>query len=252
MNDVLNWAAAVPSALNGLKSRRTRRLLLALASVLGLVIAGVLALHKPDPSPALLAERVAVSHNPEPAIQPATLTLSLPKPVPTAQTIALPLTLAPQPDPLVREHSQKLAALDNVITEIRGDMAGMANRLDGFQNDLQGIKQLAQHPVIVKTVTTRHPGSLASGNGRSVRHRAKVAKPQVAKDNALTLPGLALVAINRWGNESRLIVKQQGSQAYQQLRIGDTLAGGTITAMTGHKIVIKTGKGPRHSESQPG
>jgi hypothetical protein len=137
---------------------------------------------------------------------------------------------------LLREHSQKLAALDKVITEIRGDMAGMANRLDGFQNDLQGIKQLAQHPVIVKTVMPRHPSS--------VRHRVKVAKSPAPKDNALTPPGLALVAINRWGNESRLIVKQQGSNDYHQLRIGDTLAGGTITAMNGRKIVIKTGKGP--------
>ena len=77
-------------------------------------------------------------------------------------------------------------------------------------------------------------------------------KSQVVKENAITLPGLALVAINHWGNESRLIVKQQGSQAYQQLRIGDTLAGGTITAMNGRKIVIKTGKGPATVNLSPG
>ena len=224
-----------PQPLAGLKSRRTKRLLLALAGVLGLVIAGVLVLHKPGTSPALLAERVAGSHNPEPAIQPTPLQLSSPKPLPATQTIALPLTLPPQPDPLLREHSQKLAALDKVITEIRGDMAGMANRLDGFQNELQDIKQLAQHPVIVKTVMPRHPSSF--------RHRTKVLKSTVVKENAITLPGLALVAINHWGNESRLIVKQQGTQVYQQLRIGDTLAGGTITAMAGRKIIIKTAQG---------
>ena len=239
MNAVLNWAAVVPSALSGFKSRRTRRLLLAWVGVLGLVIAGVLALHKPGPSPALLAERVAVSHHPEPAIQPTPLTLSLPKPVPATQPIALPLSLPPQPDPLLREHSQKLAVLDRVITEIRADMAGMANRLDGFQNDLQGIKQRAQHPVIVKTVMPRHPSSF--------RHRAKV-----AKDNTFTPPGLALVAINHWGNESRLIVKQQNANVYQQLRIGDLLAGGTITAMNGRKIVIKTDKGLATVNLRPG
>ena len=244
MNAVLNWAAVVPSALSGFKSRRTRRLLLACVGVLGLVIAGVLALHKPGPSPALLAERVAVSHNPEPAIQPTPLQLSSPKPVPATQPIALPLSLPPQPDPLLREHSQKLAVLDKVITEIRTDMAGMANRLDGFQNDLQGIKQRAQHPVIVKTVMPRHPSSF--------RYRAKVAKSPVAKDNTITPPGLALVAINHWGNESRLIVKQQNANAYQQLRIGDALAGGTITAMNGRKIVIKTDKGLATVNLSPG
>ncbi len=244
MNAVLNFAAAVPSALSGFKNQRTRRLLLALFGVLGLVIAGVMALNKPGPSPALLAERVAVPHHPEPAIQSTPLTLSLPKPVPATQPIALSLSLPPQPDPLLREHSQKLAALDNVFTQIRGDMVGMGNRLDGFQNELQGIKQLAQHPVIVKTVMPRHQ--------TSIRHRTKVAKSQVVKENAITLPGLALVAINHWGNESRLIVKQQGSQAYQQLRIGDALAGGTITAMNGRKIVIKTGKGPATVNLSPG
>lgn len=239
MNSTLNWASAVPSALSGFNSRRTKRLLLALAGVLGLVIAGVMALNKPGSSPALLAERVSVPHHPEPAIQSTPLTLSLPPFRPASQPIALPLSLPPPPDPLLREHSQKLAALDNVITQIRGDMAGMANRLDGFQNDLQGIKQLTQHPVIVKTVMSRHQ--------TSVRHRAKV-----AKDNAITLPGLALVAINRWGNESRLIVKRQGSNDYHQLRIGDTLAGGTIAAMNGRKIVIKTGKGPATVNLSPG
>jgi hypothetical protein len=239
MNAVLNWASAMPSALSGFNSRRTRRLLLAWVGVLGLVIAGVLALHKPGPSPALLAERVAVSHHPEPSSQPSPLQLSSPKPVPATQPIALPLSLPPQPDPLLREHSQKLAVLDKVITEIRGDMAGMANRLDGFQNDLQGIKQLAQHPVIVKTVMPHHPSSF--------RHRAKV-----AKDNTIILPGLALVAINHWGNESRLIVKQQNANAYQQLRIGDPLAGGTISAMNGRKIVIKTDKGLATVNLSPG
>ena len=78
---------------------------------------------------------------------------------------------------------------------------------------------------------------------RQRRQRAKVNSHTASSPRAFSTPGLQVVAINHWGTESRLIVREQDSKQYQQLRIGDPLSGGTIVDMNGRKIIIKTANG---------
>ena len=84
---------------------------------------------------------------------------------------------------------------------------------------------------------------MAVGTRRPPRLRTQTQANTVTNPKTLSVRDLQLVAINRLGTQSRLIVKQHGSNAYQQLRIGDHLAGGIITGIKGRKIAIKTPKG---------
>ena len=230
MNAIVSWATTVTSPLTALKSKRVGLFLLAMV-VIGLAAAGYMRFAKPAPSPTLLAERVddqgLIEHR-----QPLPITTAIQIPTPAAT------------DPLILEHTKKLADLDTVVAHVKGDIAGMASRLDAFQTELHGIKQqLAQRPVFAQATHPRQHGSADAGKVRLHRQRARVNSQPVSSPKTLSAPGLQLVAVNQWGPESRLIVRQQGASQYRQLRIGDTLAGGTIVGMNAHQITIKNANG---------
>jgi hypothetical protein len=158
---------------------------------------------------------------------------------------AIPVTLPATQDPLVLEHSKKLAALDTVVSQVRADMAGMASRLDGFQTELHGIKQqLAQRPLVLTMPTHNRRHSRPDAvKVRQHRQRAKVNSHTASSPRAFSTPSLQVVAVNNWGTESRIIVREPNSKQYRQLRLGDPLSGGTIVNMNAHKVTIRNANG---------
>lgn len=243
MNAIVSWATTVTSPLTALKSKRVGLFLLAMV-VIGLAAAGYMRFAKPAASPTLMAERVEINtplaHSPEPVTDQGLIEHRQPLPITTAIQIPTPAAT----DPLILEHTKKLADLDTVVAHVKGDIAGMASRLDAFQTELHGIKQqLAQRPVFAQATHARQHGSADAGKVRLHRQRARVNSQPVSSPKTFSAPGLQLVAVNQWGPESRLIVRQQGASQYRQLRIGDTLAGGTIVGMNAHQITIKNANG---------
>lgn len=244
MNAIVSWATTVTPPLDALKSKRVGLFLLAFV-LIGLAIAGYLRFGKTAPSPTLLAERVEINtplaHFPEPVIQQASIDLSQPLPA----TPAIPVVPPASPDPLLLENSKKLAALDTVVAQVRGDIAGMASRIDGFQTELQGIKQQLdlRQPVLPKATLARHQGSVDAGKVRPHHQRAKVIAHTGSSPKTPSAPGLQLVAVNKWGAESRIVVREQDSKQYRQLRLGDALSDGTIVGMNARQIIIRNAHG---------
>ncbi|NOU22178.1 MAG: hypothetical protein HOO93_10405 [Methyloglobulus sp.] len=245
MNAIISWASTITSPFTSLTGgKRTRLFFLALVSVC-LAVAGYLKFSKTAPRPALMAERVeaspTLSHTPEPAALNGSIaiTQSLPPPV----TLSAPIP--PTPDPLLLEHSKKLADLGTLIVQIRGDLSGMASRLDGFQDELHGIKQqmALRSRVLAKAIHNRYQGRPNFVKVRQHRHRTRVNSHNDIVSKADSEPGIQIIALNKWGAESRLIVRQQGSNQYRQLRLGDPLSGGTIVGMNARKVTIRKANG---------
>lgn len=241
MNAIVSWVTGITPPLASPTGKRAGLFFLAFVSV-GLVVAGFMHFAKTPPSPALLAERAEAGpalahHAPEPEAHQGAMALSRPLPPTTA---SLPATQ----DPLVLEHGKKLAALDTLVSQVRADMAGMASRLDGFQAELHGIKQqLGRRPrIIAKATYTRHPARPSPGKARQSRQRARV-KAHAESSPAASAPGVQIVALNRWGAESRLIVRETNSNQYRQLRLGDPLSNGTIVGMDTRKVTIRDANG---------
>jgi hypothetical protein len=244
MSAIVSWVTGITPPLASLTGKRARLFFLAFVSV-GLVVAGFMHSAKTPPSPALLAERVEAGpalahHAPEPATHQGSIALSRPLPPITAMPAPLPATQ----DPLLLEHGKKLAALDTAVSQVRADMGGMASRLDGFQAELHGIKQrLGRRPrIIAKATYTHHPARPSPGKARQYRQRARV-KAQAESSPAASAPGLQVVALNKWGAESRLIVREKNSNQYRQLRLGDPLSNGTIVGMDARKVTIRDANG---------
>jgi hypothetical protein len=144
----------------------------------------------------------------------------------------------------VLEHSKKLAALDTVVSQVRADMYGMASRLDGFQTELHGIKQqLAKRSALPQGIHTRQHNRPDAVQKRQRRPRAKANNPTVSSPKTLSGAHLQVVAVNNWGTESRIIVREPNSKQYLQLRLGDPLSGGIIVNMNAHKVTIRNATG---------
>lgn len=244
MNAIVSWVIAVTPPLASLRGKRLGLFLLGMV-LIGLVVTGFMRPAKTASDPALSAERSEASptlapHTPEPGTNQVPIALSRPLP-PTA----IPVTLPATQDTLVLEHSKKLAALDTVVSQVRADMAGMASRLDGFQTELHGIKQqLAQQPLVLTMPTHNRRHSRPDVvKVRQRRQRAKVNSHTASSPRAFSTPGLQVVAVNNWGTESRIIVREQDSKQYRQLRLGDPLSGGTIVDMNARHITIKNANG---------
>lgn len=245
MNAVISWASTITLPFTSLTGgKRARLFFLALVSI-GFAVACLLMFGKTTPSQGLMAERIEASptlaHTPEPA--------AFNRSVAITQTLTPPVTFStpmpPTPDPLLLEHSKKLADLDTVIVQIRGGLSGMASRLDVFQDELNGIKQqLAQRShVFAKASYNRFQAKANILKVRQNRHRARVNSHTGFVPKADSEPDIQIVALNKWGAESRLIVRQQGSNQYRQLRLGDPLSGGTIVGMNARKVTIRKTNG---------
>jgi hypothetical protein len=244
MNAIVSWVTTVTPPLTSLTGKRVGLFLLGMV-LIGLAVAGFMRPAKTAPNPALLAERgeanpALAHHAPGPGINQESITLSRPLPATTAIPIATPAA----PDPLLFEHSKKLADLNTVVTQVRGDIAGMANRLDGFQTELHGIKQqLAKRSALPQGIHTRQHNRPDAVKVRQRRLRAKANNPTVSSPKATSANGLQVVAVNNWGTESRIIVREPNSKQYRQLRVGDPLSGGTIVSMNAHKVTIRNAYG---------
>ena len=244
MTAIVNWATTLTSPKQSQKIKRVGLFLLVI-TLTGLAVAGYWNSARNAPSPTLLAERVEVKrsipHAPEPGINREAIEIGQPLLPTTAIQVSRPAT----PDPLLIEHSKKLADLDAVVSQVKGDITGMASRLDAFQTELQGIKQqLAQHPTVLPKAThPRQHGKENAVQNRQHRQRTKVNTHAGSKPTTPSTPALQIVAVNNWGTESRIIVREQNSGHYRQLRIGDPLSNGTIVSMNAHQITIQNAHG---------
>jgi len=242
MNAMINWATPLSPPKLSENSKRVGLFFLVIG-LIGLAVAGFRSAARTAPSPALLAEREGsrpLPHFPEPGNNLGTMKISHQLP----PTTTIPVSKPVSPDPLLSEHSKKLADLDTVVNQVKGDIADMSSRLAGFQTDLHGIKQqLTQRPVFPKAINARHQGRADAVHLRQHRQRGKVNSHAVSSPKPLNAPGLQIVAINHWGAESRLIVREQDANQYRQLRMGDTLAVGTIVGMNARKVTLKNANG---------
>jgi len=245
MNAIVSWATALTSPKQSQKIKRVGLFLLVITAA-GLTVAGYWNSARTAPSPALLAERVAVKrpmpHPPEPGINLEAIEIGQTLLPTTAIQVSSPAAT----DPLLIGHSKKLADLDAVVSQVKGDITGMASRLDAFQTELQGIKQqhLAQHPLVLPKAThPRRHGKENAVQHRPPRQRTKANTHAGSKPTTPSTPALQIVAVNNWGTESRIIVREQNSGHYRQLRIGDPLSNGTIISMNAHQITIKNANG---------
>lgn len=245
MNAIISWASTITSPFTSLTGGKRARLLFLLSALACFAVAGYFKFSKTATRPALMAEQVEASptlaHTPEPAALNGLIAISQSLPPP----VILSAPASSTHDPLLLEHSKKLADLDTVIAQVRGDLGGMVSRLDGFQDELNGIKQqLAQRShVFAKASYNRFQAKANILKVRQNRHRARVNSHTGFVPKADSEPDIQIVALNKWGAESRLIVRQQGSNQYRQLRLGDPLSGGTIVGMNARKVTISKADG---------
>lgn len=196
----------------------------------------------PSISPALQIERTDGNRPlppfPEPAASPDKIGLggSVPPPI----KVLTPVPVQAQPDPLLAEHSKKLGDIDTMIGSIRGDMAAINSRLEVFQTEIESIKkQLAQHRTASLGIQTNHLAKRVMQRKRLHRqHTQTASSPQEILD-----PALQIVAVNNWGSEQRIVVRQNNSNRYRHLKVGDPLSNGTIVSIDGRKVTLKNAAG---------
>jgi hypothetical protein len=196
----------------------------------------------PSISPALQVERTDGNRPlppfPEPAANPNKIGLggSVLPPI----KVLTPVAVQTQPDPLLAEHSNKLRDLDAVIGSIRGDMAATNSRLEVFQTEIESIKkQLIQHRATSRGIQGNHMAKRAMQRKRPHRQRTQTASsPEEILD-----PALQIVAVNNWGSEQRIVVRQNNSNRYRHLKVGDPLSNGTIVSIDGRKVTLKNAAG---------
>lgn len=198
--------------------------------------------QRPSISPALQVERTdenkPLPPYPEPAANPSKIGLG--GSVPPLLKVLTPVAVQAQPDPLLTEHSKKLGDIDILIGGIRGDMAAINSRLQVFQTEIESIKkQLVQH-----RATSR--GNQASRRAKQVMQRKQPHRQRTqitSSPQEILDPALQIVAINNWGSEQRIVVRQNNSNRYRHLKVGDPLSNGTIVSIDGRKVTLKNAAG---------
>ncbi len=196
----------------------------------------------PSISPALQAERTDENRPlppfPEPAANPSKIGLGG-SVLPPIKALT-PVPVQAQPDPLLAEHSKKLGDIDTLIGSIRGDMVAINSRLEVFQTEIESIKkQLAQHRTTSRGIQTSRRAKLVMQRKQPHRQRTQItSSPQEILD-----PALQIVAVNNWGSEQRIVVRQTNTNRYRHLKVGDPLSNGTIVSIDGRKVTLKNATG---------
>jgi hypothetical protein len=175
---------------------------------------------------------------PEPAASPDKIELgnSVLPPI----KVLTPVPVQAQPDPLLAEHSKKLGDIDTLIGSIRGDMAAINSRLEVFQTEIESIKkQLVQHRATSRGIQASRRAKLVMQRKQPHRQRTQTASsPQEILD-----PALQIVAVNNWGSEQRIVVRQNNPNRYRHLKADDPLSNGTIVSIDGRKVILKNAAG---------
>lgn len=196
----------------------------------------------PRISPALQVERTdgnkALPPFPEPAANPDKIGLGNSVPPPIKVLTSVPVQA--QPDPLLAEHGKKLGDIDTMIGSIRGDMAAINSRLEVFQTEIESIKkQLAQYRTTSLGIQTSHLAKRVMQRKQPHRQRTQTA----SSPQEILNPALQIVAVNNWGSEQRIVVRQTNTNRYRHLKVGDPLSNGTIVSIDGHKVTLKNAVG---------
>lgn len=151
-----------------------------------------------------------------------------------------PVPVQAQPDPLLAEHSKKLGDIDTLIGSIRGDMAAINSRLEVFQTEIESIKkQLVQHRTASLGIQTSHLANRVMKRKRPHRQRTQ----RASSSEEILNPALQIVAVNNWGSEQRIVVRQNNSNRYRHLKVGDPMSNGTIVSIDGRKVTLKNAAG---------
>ena len=196
----------------------------------------------PSISPSLQVERTdehrPLPPFPEPAANPNKIGLGGSVPPPIKVLTSVPVQA--QPDPLLAEHGKKLGDIDTMIGSIRGDMAAINSRLEVFQTEIESIKKkLVQHQATSRGIQASRRAKQVMQRKQPHRQRTQItSSPQEILD-----PALQIVAINNWGSEQRIVVRQNNSNRYRHLKVGDSLSNGTIVSIDGRKVTLKNAAG---------
>ena len=196
----------------------------------------------PSISPALQVERTdenkPLPPYPEPAANPDKIELgnSVLPPI----KVLTPVPVQTQPDPLLAEHSNKLHDLDAVISSFRGDMSAINSRLEVFQTEIESIKkQLVQHWATSRGIQASHLAKRVMQRKQPHRQCTQTASSL----QEILDPAVHIVAVNNWGSEQRIVVRQTNTNRYRHLKVGDPLSNGTIVSIDERKVTLKNAAG---------
>jgi hypothetical protein len=200
----------------------------------------------PSISPALQVERTDGNRPlppfPEPAANPDKIGLgnSVLPPI----KVLTPVPVQAKPDPLIAEHSKKLGDIDTLIGSIMGDMAAINSRLEVFQTESESIKkQLAQHQATSRGIQDSRRAKQVLTQKRRYRGHSQARLRNASNPNGTLDPALQIVAVNNWGSEQRIVIRQNNSNRYSHLKVGDPMSNGTIVSIDGRKVTLKNAAG---------
>lgn len=168
-----------------------------------------------------------------PAESPATV-------LPFAELASAPAA-ATVPEPSWGEHEQRLAGLDQDVANLKFAVDELQQQIKALQATVNMLNQPA--PVSPTTNAVKKPVKKRRAKPKSVRPTSVDIDAKHVIPSALQgfNNGQTIEAVNRWGEEKRVLVKSE--QGYQQLKLGDVLGNSTIESIQIGRIVLKNANG---------
>lgn len=216
-----------------------------LAAAIGVLLATVIfTAHRLSEKPEPRVDALSIEPGASASVAPAPIT----SPV-VAETVptAPPLTVASadpalviQPEPPWADHDLRLTGLEQDFTQVKSAVDEMQQQLKALQASVNTLSQPA--PV----TPAAQPATMAKKPVKKRPRKPKAVKRLVADlDAGITNPsplpdynaGLTIEAVNRWGDDKRVLVKSE--HGYQQLQPGDALGNSTIESIQPGRIVLK-------------
>ena len=178
---------------------------------------------------------------------------------PAPATGITPLAVASEP--IWAEHNQRLLDLEANVTALKQETKELKEQLGHIQatkaasqQAVTGEPEMPAHTEKSTTTTVENAGppqtqAQPSQKASHKPHRKKRSKkgrhkPAQAQSQGFYLnTPIVVEAVNSWGNEKRVVVRDPKSHDLKHLRVGDNLGGWTIEGTQGKDVILQNSKG---------
>ena len=172
---------------------------------------------------------------------------------PAPATGITPLAVASEP--IWAEHNQRLLDLEANVSALKQETKGLKEQLSQLQAKQEANKETEPsapgnpHPAVktaespVAVTATQTSARLASrkhfSSKRLKKPRHKTTQPQNFHLNA----PIVVEAVNSWGNDKRVVVRDPKGRGLKHLRVGDDLGGWAIEGTQGKDVILQNSRG---------